>query len=167
LGISSDYSKIVKLPKDENKEEWIAVHLIDFYNILNRLFSCIRIFFFFLNLEKCNKDTCPTMTCGKDFTYLWKDETKKEYKNATSVTAENYILLSLDKIGSFIDTLPTDTNNPYPKDFMKSVKKMCKWLFRIYCHMMKNHWTEIEKNGLEAHINSNFKHFIYVCEIFF
>jgi hypothetical protein len=41
LGISSDYSKIVKLPKDENKEEWIAVHIIDFYNILNRLFSCI------------------------------------------------------------------------------------------------------------------------------
>jgi MOB kinase activator 1 len=102
------------------------------------------------------------MTCGKDFTYLWKDETKKEYKTATSVTAENYILLSLDKIGTFIDTLPSDTNTPYPKDFMKNVKKISKWLFRIYCHLMKNHWPEIEKKGIEAHINSNFKHFIYV-----
>eukprot|EP01080_Neovahlkampfia_damariscottae_P003091 gene3091-5261_t len=152
LGISADYAKLVKLPKGENKDEWIAVHTIDFYNIVNRLFSCI---------QKCNKDTCPIMSCGKDFTYLWKDESKKEFKTAKELPADTYILLSLEKIGSFVDTFPSDVNTPYPKDYSKNVKKMFKWMFRIYAHMMKNHWKEIEANGIEAHINSNFKHFVY------
>ena len=67
------------------------------------------------------------MSCGKDFEFLWKDESKKEFKVAKAVPAETYCSLSLDKIYSFIESFPSNVETPYPKDFGKNAKKIFKW----------------------------------------
>eukprot|EP00968_Pinguiococcus_pyrenoidosus_P008680 scaffold639_cov304-Pinguiococcus_pyrenoidosus.AAC.3 len=56
--------EVVRCPPDERKEEWLAVHVVDFYNDLNALTMIIE--------DCCTVSSCPVMGAG-DYTYLWAD----------------------------------------------------------------------------------------------
>lgn len=48
---------------------------------------------------------------------------------------------------------------PFPKKFRDTVKNIFKRLFRIYAHIYYSHAQEIVELGVEAHLNTAFKHF--------
>lgn len=41
LGSNVDLAKAVKCPKGESKEEWYAVHVVDFINSINILYGIL------------------------------------------------------------------------------------------------------------------------------
>ncbi|KAJ3143108.1 hypothetical protein HK100_010691 [Physocladia obscura] len=53
----------VLLPAGEDPNEWIAANLTDFYSQLNLLYGSVTQF--------CTPDSCPTMSAGPKFDYLW------------------------------------------------------------------------------------------------
>lgn len=68
-------------------------------------------------------------------------------------------LTLLFKTGLFSDV-------PLPKNFFQIIKKVFKRLYRIYGHIYYSHCQEIKELGLEAHLNTAFKHFYYFINEF-
>ncbi|KNC23118.1 MOB kinase activator-like 3 [Lucilia cuprina] len=56
---------VVRLPEGENLNDWIAVHVVDFFNRINLIYGTVS--------EYCNENTCPTMCGGSRYEYLWAD----------------------------------------------------------------------------------------------
>jgi hypothetical protein len=65
---SGNLQAAVKLPDSEEKDEWLAVHTVDFYNQINLLYGSIT--------DWCTKQTCPIMSAGSKFEYHWADGVK-------------------------------------------------------------------------------------------
>jgi hypothetical protein len=55
---------------------------------------------------------------------------------------------------------------PFPKNFMQVIKVIFKRLFRVYAHIYHSHFQHIMSLGLEYHLNTCFKHFIYFVDEF-
>jgi MOB kinase activator 1 len=75
----------------------------------------------------------------------------------------------LDEISKYLEDetiFPSDKNIPFPKNSLKTLKLIFKKIFRIYCHLIKDHWVDIEKKGFDAHISTSFKHFTLVILFF-
>ncbi|KHJ90579.1 hypothetical protein OESDEN_09576 [Oesophagostomum dentatum] len=51
-----DLRLAVRLPPNENLDDWIAVHTVDFFNRINLMYGVIA--------EVCTKESCPTMSGG-------------------------------------------------------------------------------------------------------
>jgi len=49
---------------------------------------------------------------------------------------------------------------------MNVIKVIFKRLFRVYAHMYHSHFQHILALGLEYHLNTCFKHFIYFIDEF-
>lgn len=161
LGSDVDLAKAVKCPKNESKEEWMAVHVVDFINGINILYGSVS--------EYCTDNSCPKMNAGKTFEYMWMNKNDKKYQKPTSVSAPIYVNLLMDWIESQVNDekiFPSDPKTPFPKDFHKIVKDIFKRLFRIYAHLYRSHLTEIKNNGEEANLNTCFKHFLFFAKEF-
>jgi len=156
LGLGHGLAESVKVPVGENKNEWIAVHVVDFVNGVDMLYSSLN--------EVCTASKCPTMNAGHEYEYLWRNKKDKNYKKPTAVSAPQYISLLMDWIESYVNdetVFPKDANTPFPKDFLKIVKDIFKRLFRVYAHMFCAHLNDVKKLGEHAHLNTSFKHFMY------
>ena len=55
----------VELPEGEDLNEWLAVNTIEFFNEISLLYGCLT--------ELCTKESCPTMSAGPKYEYLWAD----------------------------------------------------------------------------------------------
>lgn len=55
---------------------------------------------------------------------------------------------------------PVAEGEPFPSDFVDTVKKIFRRLFRVYAHIYHSHFNQVCDLGEEAHLNSLFKHFI-------
>jgi MOB kinase activator 1 len=71
----------VELPEGEMLNEWLAVKTIEFYKEISLLFGCLT--------EFCTESTCPSMTAGSRFEYLWADSSC--LKKPMKVSAAKYI----------------------------------------------------------------------------
>jgi len=67
LGLQ-DLQLAVALPENEDLDEWLAVNTVDFYNQANLLYGSIQ--------EFCTATSCPIMSAGPQYEYLWADEKK-------------------------------------------------------------------------------------------
>ncbi|XP_044005278.1 MOB kinase activator-like 3 isoform X2 [Aphidius gifuensis] len=142
----------VKLPPGEDLNDWIAVH--DFFNRINLICGTIS--------EYCDSTSCPTMSGGARFEYLWADGAK--YKKPTALPAPQYVSLLLDWIESQINNeniFPVSTNVPFPKTFIPLSRKILTRLFRVFVHVYIHHFDRIVAIGAEAHVNTCYKHFYY------
>ena len=54
----------------------------------------------------------------------------------------------------------------FPKNFVAMIKTIFKRLFRIYAHIYHSHFQMILALGLEYHLNTCFKHFIFFIDEF-
>jgi MOB kinase activator 1 len=52
----------------------------------------------------------------------------------------------------------------FPKNFLAMIKTIFKRLFRIYAHIYHSHFQMILALGLEYHLNTCFKHFIFFID---
>ncbi len=60
----------VKKPEGETFNDWLAVHVVDFFQRLQLLFGTVE--------EVCTDESCPVMSGGPKYEYLWQDGA--EYK---------------------------------------------------------------------------------------
>ena len=60
----------MKLPDEEEYHDWVAVHVVDFFNRINIIYGTM--------CEYCTAQTCPVMSGGPKFEYYWADESHKK-----------------------------------------------------------------------------------------
>jgi len=149
---SGDLRSAVKLPPDEDSNEWLAVNIIDFFNQINLLYGSIT--------EFCTPKSCPVMSAGPKYEYLWADG--KDIKKPVKVSAPEYADYLMTWVQQQLEDesiFPVNDDTPFPKNFKAIVKNIFKRLFRIYAHIYYSHAQEIMDLGVEAHLNTAFKHF--------
>ncbi|KAL9656657.1 hypothetical protein ABK040_002928 [Willaertia magna] len=158
----TELENIVKLPENENENDWLAQHVIDFSENLFILIEGCQLH------QVCTEITCPNMQAGKHYEYRWIDKHSKEYKNPTIVNAPTYLTLLFDWIHNQLSNpkiFPIQdenvVNNNYPKKFKdKFVKKIIARLFRVFAHLYHHHSEHFNKVLMMPHLNTLFKHFI-------
>ena len=60
----------MKKPADDSFNDWLAVHVVDFFNRVQLLYGTV--------VEVCTEESCPIMSGGPKYEYLWQDGV--EYK---------------------------------------------------------------------------------------
>lgn len=150
---SGDLAKAVQLPPNADRNHWLSVHTVDFYNITNVLYGSLT--------EFCTPTSCAIMNSGPRYEYLWKDGVK--YPKATKVSAPEYVQLLMSWIEVQINDeriFPSEDRNPYPPNFEDVVKNIFRRLFRVYAHVYYSHFAKIRELQEESHLNTAFKHFM-------
>ncbi|KAF2190653.1 maintenance of ploidy protein MOB2 [Zopfia rhizophila CBS 207.26] len=150
---SGSLRKAVKLPEGEDKDEWLAVNVVDFYNQINLLYGSIT--------EFCSPQSCPEMKATDEFEYLWQDN--ENFKKPTKMPAPEYIEHLMAWVQSNIDNeamFPSRIGVPFPKTFPVLLRNMFKRLYRVYAHIYCHHYPVVIELGLEPHLNTSFKHYV-------
>ncbi|KAH3670347.1 hypothetical protein WICMUC_004843 [Wickerhamomyces mucosus] len=158
LGSGTALAQAVKLPRDENLDEWLAVHIVDFYNQINMLYGTIT--------EFCSPMTCPRMIATSEYEYLWQDSSNSK---PVSVSAPKYVECLMLWIQTLFDDeniFPSKPNQPFPPQFQALIKTIMKRLFRIYAHIYCHHFNEIIDLGMNTLLNTSFKHFLLFSDEF-
>ncbi|KAK5112014.1 Maintenance of ploidy protein mob1 [Meristemomyces frigidus] len=156
---SGSLRKVVQLPEGEDRDEWLAVN--DFYNQINLLYGAIT--------EFCSPTSCPEMKATDEFEYLWHDP--PAFPKPTRLPAPTYISHLLTWTSAHLGNpalFPTAPGVPFPGDgsFEKMVRTIFKRLYRVYAHIYCHHYGVIRGLGLEAHLNTGFKHYVLFVEEF-
>lgn len=148
----------VKLPPDEDPREWIANNLFNFHKQICMLFGTVN--------EFCTSTTCPKMTAGKKYEYLWSVGPQKE---PYTCSAKDYIQHLLDWVQEQLDdsrVFPSVPGEEFPPDYMEICKTIARRLLRVYSHVYHHHSHEVRKLKEEAHMNTSLKHYIYFASEF-
>ncbi|XP_047143765.1 MOB kinase activator 1B [Hydra vulgaris] len=156
---SGNLRNAVMLPEGEDLNEWIAVNTVDFFNQINMLFGTIT--------DHCTSESCPVMSAGPKFEYLWADGTS--VKKPIKCSAPKYIDYLMTWVQDQLDNealFPSKIGVPFPKNFVSIAKTILKRLFRVYAHIYHQHFPQVVSLGEEAHLNTSFKHFIYFVQEF-
>ncbi|PVU94808.1 hypothetical protein BB559_002915 [Furculomyces boomerangus] len=153
--LGKDSLKIaVMLPEGEDIKEWIASHLLDFYNHTNVLFCAVS--------HLCTETSCPVMSSGPRFQYLWTDKTKNV--KAAKYSACKYIMTLMSWVNQMIDdenVFPRDSEVEFSDDFLTTIApKIFSRLIRVYGHIYHHHYSDTTKIGLDTMLNTSFHHFI-------
>ncbi|CAH6718587.1 DBF2 kinase activator protein Mob1p [[Candida] jaroonii] len=167
LGSQNALAQAVKLPEDEDLNEWLAVHVVDFYNQINMLYGAIT--------EFCSPKTCPRMIATEEYEYLWQETNpssngiQSSPKRPISLPACEYTENLMNWIQGFFDNdniFPSKMGAPFPQQFPSLVKTIFKRLFRIYAHIYCHHFHEICELGLQSHLNTSLKHYVLFSKEF-
>lgn len=144
----------VQLPAGENLCEWLSANTIDFFNQVNLLYGAVSDF--------CTPASCPTMSAGPSYEYLWQGG--PGYAKPTAVPAQKYVELLMNWIQNVLDdqrifpeVFPEGATPS--KELMSTLRTIYKRLFRVYAHMYHSHLDKLAQLGIEAHLNTGFKHF--------
>lgn len=144
----------VRLPDGEDKDEWIAVHVIDFYNDLSLLYGTIS--------DLCTAETCPVMSAGSKYTYLWADGVT--ITTPMKVPAREYVDYLMQWVDDQIsneDIFPVEVGQSFPHNFQDQMRVVFKRLFRVYAHMYRGHFKQFARLGVEQHLHMCFKRFVF------
>ena len=49
---------------------------------------------------------------------------------------------------------------PFPRNFFTIARDIMRRLFRVYAHIYNHHFEVIVALGIEAHLNTNYRHFL-------
>ncbi|XP_055690773.1 MOB kinase activator-like 3 isoform X2 [Lutzomyia longipalpis] len=151
--------QVVRLPQGENMNDWLAVHVVDFFNRINLIYGTVS--------EFCTVATCATMSGGPRYEYLWADGV--QYRKPTALPAPKYIELLMDWVECQINNenlFPVSTDIPFPRSFPTLCRKILTRLFRVFVHVYIHHFDRIVSIGAEAHVNTCYKHFYYFVQEF-
>jgi len=127
---------------------------VDFFNRINLLYGILT--------DVCSPTTCPTMSGGPRYEYLWQDGGK--YRKPTRLPAKEYMYLLMEWIETRINDetiFPASCNIPFPSDFRSTCKKILSRLYRIFVHIYIHHFDRLVAIGAEPHANTLYKHFYY------
>lgn len=151
---SGDLRMAVTLPEGEDIKEWIGVNTVDFFNQIGMLYATL--------LDHCTEESCPRMTAGPGYEYLWAYPGRKE--KPQKMSAPGYITNLMEWVQTQLndeELFPSQMGVPFPKRFIYEAKQILRRLFRVYAHMYHAHFSQVVALGEEAHLNTSFKHFIF------
>ncbi|XP_032702893.1 MOB kinase activator 3A isoform X2 [Lontra canadensis] len=86
LNAGLDLKLAVQLPPGEELSDWVAVHVVDFFNRINLIYGTIG--------EGCTEQSCPVMSGGPKYEYRWQDE--HQFRKPTALSAPRYMDLLMD-----------------------------------------------------------------------
>ncbi|KAH9473007.1 hypothetical protein MJO28_001153 [Puccinia striiformis f. sp. tritici] len=156
---SGNLRSAVTLPEGEDLNEWLAVNTLDFYNQINMLYGTVT--------EFCTPTECPVMSAGSRYEYHWHDG--KEFKKATKVSAPEYVEYLMNWVQGFLDDekiFPSKIGQEFPKTFKSTIQSIVRRLFRVYAHLYNHHFAQICALGIEAHLNTSYRHFYFFIDEF-
>ncbi|XP_038053079.1 MOB kinase activator 3B-like [Patiria miniata] len=159
LNSGLDLKAVVSLPAEEDLNDWLAVHVVDFFNRINLIYGTI--------CEYCTDESCPIMSGGSKYEYMWCDGDK--FKKPTALPANKYITNLMEWVESLINNekvFPVNVDVPFPKNFVTTCKNILKRLHRVFVHVYIHHFENLVAIGAEAHINTCYKHFYYFVKEF-
>lgn len=159
LNAGLDLKLAVQLPAGEDLHDWVAVHVVDFFNRVNLIYGTIS--------DGCTEQSCPVMSGGPKYEYRWQDEHR--FRKPTALSAPRYMDLLMDWIEAQINNeelFPTNVGTPFPRNFLPAVRKILSRLFRVFVHVYIHHFDRIAHMGSEAHVNTCYKHFYYFVKEF-
>eukprot|EP00210_Caulerpa_lentillifera_P001973 g1893.t1 len=107
------------------------------------------------------------MKAGRKYEYLWADGIK--YKKPVRLSAPQYMAKLFDWVEDQMDNrelFPTEIGSKFSPEFLDSVKKIFKRLFRVYAHIYHSHFRCVVTLNIEAHLNTSFKHFFFFTKQF-
>ncbi|KAG8518433.1 MOB kinase activator 3B [Galemys pyrenaicus] len=117
LNSGVDLKAAVQLPSGEDQNDWVAVHVVDFFNRINLIYGTI--------CEFCTEQTCPVMSGGPKYEYRWQDDLK--YKKPTALPAPQYMNLLMDWI-----EVQINNEDIFPTCVGKSMTKFLVFLVMSY-----------------------------------
>ncbi|OWA54246.1 MOB kinase activator-like 1 [Hypsibius exemplaris] len=159
LGSGADLREAVKLPEGEDINEWVAVHVVDFFNQISMLYGTIT--------EYCTPQRCPVMSAGPKYEYHWADG--QTVKKPIKCSAPQYIDYLMTWVQLQLDDevmFPSKIGVPFPKNFMSNARMILKRLFRVYAHIYHAHFQDVRSLEVEPHLNTSLKHFTFFIQEF-
>lgn len=147
----ADFIKLSALPINLDYDEWLATHVISFFNHTNLMYGVIS--------EYCSVSGCPSMTGPGSVQYLWFDEKGKKCK-CPAPQYVDYVTSFIQKTINEDSVFPTKFDKVFPSSFEMIVKKMHRFLFHVFAHIYHVHYREVLILGLHGHLNSLFLHFM-------
>jgi len=155
---TGDIGAAVRLPEGEDKNEWFAMHVVDFYNEISLLYGIVA--------EIDTAERFPVMGAGKKYEYHWADATTQK---PLKLSAPAYV----DRLFTWIEDqlndekiFPTTLESQFPSNFKSRVSRIFRRLFRVYAHIYYSHFEYIIQQSAQAHVNSCFKHFVLFVKEF-
>ncbi|CBK24102.2 uncharacterized protein [Blastocystis hominis] len=149
----------VVCPDGVDPNEWIAVHTIDFYNDIIMIYNSVK--------EECTVYSCPVMSAGKVYEFLWTD--KYKYRKPTRLPAHTYIEYLVSWVLGLLqdDSLfPTEPNVPFPRDYLDKVKNIFRRILRVYEHIYYSHISLLRHLSLLDQFQFSLCHFIFFADQF-
>ncbi|KAE9351670.1 hypothetical protein PF008_g5817 [Phytophthora fragariae] len=155
-----DLADCIQLPEGCQLDEWVAVHVIDFFNEISLLFGTVS--------EFCTRSSCPHMSAGPCYTYLWADGVQQV--TPISLPACEYVARLLGWVEKQLDDpqlfSEVDSRAECSAKFMRAARNILKRLFRVYAHMYHNHLQHYAALHAESHLNLCFKRFVLFARQF-
>lgn len=152
---SGSLREAVKLPPDEDQNEWIAVHVVDFFNQVNLLYGTIT--------EFCSPTSCPQMLATEEYEYLWQDSNDPQFKRPTQLSAPDYIEHLMTWIQGYFNNplyFPAQNGVQFAPGTVSIFRNILRKMFRVYAHIYCHHFNDITELGLQPHLNTSLKHFV-------
>jgi len=160
LGEVADMKQVVKCPPDEDINDFLANHVVDFYTRAKLVFSTVMDADDAL-MRTCNEKNCPTMNGGPKYEYMWQDgKTGKLVK----LPAPDYVMSLIEWIDDMITDekiFPPVDDVPFPSNFKDVCKKIFRRLYRVFVHVYIEHFERLQEAGAEAHTNTFYRHYYF------
>jgi MOB kinase activator 1 len=132
------------------------VNIVDFFNQISMLYGTIA--------EKCTTETCPKMTAGPQYEYLWSEGNQP--KTCPAPVYIDYLMTWVQDELDDENTFPSQIGKPFPNNFPHIAQTVMKRLFRVYAHIYHEHFDLIGELKAVEHLNTSFKHFILFVQEF-
>ena len=153
------FDKAVVCPSYEDSNQWIVIHLVFFFNDINVLYGAVQ--------EHCTNFSCPYMSAGEHFEYLWVDHYR--YNTVTSLPAKTYIDFLIQWISKQLEKeslFPADKNSIFPQQYVNKVKSVVKRYFRIYAHIYHSHLNTLKDLKMDTAFLDSLAYFFYFIDLY-
>ena len=153
---SGNLRATVQLPPNEDKFEWIAANLVDFFNEISLLYGLVG--------EDTSRFTEPGDGFPPGFEYRWQAPgTDGKPLKCSSPDYVDYVMTWVEDQINNEEIFPVQESQPFPPNFENYVKDIFKRMFRIFAIIYHQHFATIEELDAAAHLNTCFKHFMFFC----
>lgn len=132
---TGDLGAAVALPSGEDLHEWLAVNTVDFFNDINLLYGTVE--------PTCTPASCPVMSAGSSFHYLWMDEGAAEPREVSAPLYVELLMSWTERQLSDETLFPLKPGSPFPPDFVARLRVIYKRLFRVYAHIYHMHYEKV------------------------
>lgn len=78
----------------------------------------------------------------------------------TTKLSSQAVLVSVPILTYLIMQLLIVLGVPFPKSFPSMIRQVFKRMYRVYAHIYCHHYPVVRELGLEAHLNTSFKHYV-------
>ncbi|CAD6192796.1 unnamed protein product [Caenorhabditis auriculariae] len=155
---SGNLRDVVRLPCGEDKNEWLAVNIMDLMKQVRMLYGVV-----FGAEGGCNEKTCPVMSArGKEYFWTQGDLLLSTPAPTYIDYALTWCQLQLEDENIF----PSHIGKGFPPHYDQVCETIMRRLFRVYAHVYHAHTNVFRSLKAIAHLNTSFKQFILFASQF-